>query len=1382
MASHATIVSSTIPQLPKESILDGSNYLDWELQIKTLLQYHRLWNVVNGRDKKPPVTSSSSTKSVAGSSTTEIEAWLDKDSRAHAFLMFNIKPSIARQFQDTDEETANELWTAIKKRYHRANHAQMIAIESQLANLKIHDTPNIMDQITQFITLQKELVSLGSKSTEVEFVHRLMIKLPESFSAFCDTISLLPNTPDMNTFLGMLQDRATRKKSAQTSNETLLHAKSKGKWKQNGNSYNKPNPRPPNNPAYKELTCHYCGYKGHIQPDCRKKKRDNAKKSYSTESQPTPKSNSVHSAKETVFLGIEEHSSHLAGTTTSTIDEWLVDSGATAHMTYDKSILHDVKPSSSQISIGDASSIEASCVGDVFLNTSSNDEPAVLQDVLHVPRISANLLSVYRITKQGYGVYFDSSVLEVIDTNSLQIVASGTQEGGLYHLKSSHSPLEKSKSHLLNVLKGCHAMVAQEDPTLWHARFGHLNYDSLQRLSSSQLVEGLPTFKTPNTPCVACLHGKQHREPFPHEATHRATSILELVHMDLCGPMKTTTLGGARYFMLIIDDFSRKVWVYLLVEKSQAFTKFQEWVALVENETSKKVRKIRSDNGGEFISQAFHRFCSERGIARQFSTPNTPQQNGVVERKNRTVQEMARTMLSQSDLPLSFWGEAVNTAVYIINCCPTKAVAAMTPAEAFTGVKPSVSHFKVFGCDAYVHISDHKRTKFESKTKKCKFLGYSTQSKAYRLWDLESKSLVISRDVHFVESQPDDSRISPEFTVEIPAPPESPILDEDVSPSGPPSPPTQSLTSPTIQTSPSTPLVSPPSTHQLPPLPKWLQATIRDSHLSDADLHEYTSGSPTNMKRTRKSQRPLHSCNFALLCTVVQSQEPTTAKDALVLPQWKAAMEVELDSIERNHTWELVPRPQHRQVIGLKWIFKTKYHVDGTLDKRKARLVAKGYSQVEGVDYEETFAPTARYTSIRCVLALAAHNKWPIFQMDVKSAFLNGDLKEEVYVEQPPGFEISEQKDMVYRLHKALYGLKQAPKAWHDKIDTFFLSLGFQNCYADSNLYIFSQDNLLCLIILYVDDLLITGSLASKIEELRADLKTTFEMTDLGLLHYFIGMEVYQSHGGIFLSQHRYLRQLLETYSMSNCRPLSCPMDPNSKLSREDNSPIFEDITKYRRLIGSLLHLTYTRPDLSYSVSILSQFSSAPRQSHWQASIRVLRYLANTLDYGLSFRGGMELVGYSDVDWAGDIDSRRSTSGYCFMLGSGLISWKSKKQNSVSTSSTEAEYRAYLDTCCELLWLMQLFYHIGVLQDSPIAVFTDSQSARALAHSSAFHARTKHIEVHYHFVRELVNSQVINLAYCPTQENVADLFTKPLPRQAIDQLLGRLNVGPPFWS
>jgi hypothetical protein len=241
-------------------------------------------------------------------------------------------------------------------------------------------------------------------------------------------------------------------------------------------------------------------------------------------------------------------------------------------------------------------------------------------------------------------------------------------------------------------------------------------------------------------------------------------------------------------------------------------------------------------------------------------------------------------------------------------------------------------------------------------------------------------------------------------------------------------------------------------------------------------------------------------------------------------------------------------------------------------------------------------------------------------------------------------------------------------------------------------------------------------------------------------------------------------------------------MDPNSKISPDDGSPIFEDITKYRRLIGSLLHLTYTRPDLSYSVSVLSQFSSAPRQSHWKAAIRVLRYLTSTLEHGLSFRGGIELVGYSDADWAGDIDSRRSTSGYCFMLGSSLISWKSKKQNSVATSSTEAEYRAYLDTCCELLWTMQLLYHIGVSQNSPIQIFNDSQSARALAHSSAFHGRTKHIEVHYHFVRELVQSQVINLVYCPSHENVADLFTKPLPRQSIDHLLDRLNVGPPFWS
>ena len=341
-----------------------------------------------------------------------------------------------------------------------------------------------------------------------------------------------------------------------------------------------------------------------------------------------------------------------------------------------------------------------------------------------------------------------------------------------------------------------------------------------------------------------------------------------------------------------------------------------------------------------------------------------------------------------------------------------------------------------------------------------------------------------------------------------------------------------------------------------------------------------------------------------------------------------------------------------------------------------------------------------------------------------------------------------------------MYDLKQAPKAWYHKIDAFFLSLGFHHWYADNNICLFPR-YLVCLIILYVNDLLITRSLASKIEQLLIVLKISFEMTDLGLLHYFLGEEVYHSHADIVLKQHRYLRQLLETYNMSKCRPFSCPVDPNSKLSREDNSPIFEDITKYRRLIGSLLHLTYTRPDLSYSVSILSQFSSAPRQSHWQASIRVLRYLANTLDYGLSFRGGMELVGYSDVDWAGDIDSRRSTSGYCFMLGSGLISWKSKKQNLVSTSSMEVEYRAYLDTCCELLWLMQLFYHIGVLQDSPIAVFTNIQSARTLAHSSAFHGRTKHIEVHYHFVRELVNSQVIILAYCPTQENVADLFTKP---------------------
>jgi hypothetical protein len=501
-------------------------------------------------------------------------------------------------------------------------------------------------------------------------------------------------------------------------------------------------------------------------------------------------------------------------------------------------------------------------------------------------------------------------------------------------------------------------------------------------------------------------------------------------------------------------------------------------------------------------------------------------------------------------------------------------------------------------------------------------------------------------------------------------------------------------------------------------------------------------------------------------------------EEAMSDPKWREAMISEYDSILKNDTWELVERPEKRKVIGTKWVWKVKYKADGSLEKFKARLVAQGYSQIEGFDVQETFAPTARMTTIRMVIALAASRGWPIYQMDVKSAFLNGHLKEEVYVTQPPGFEMPNSENKVCKLKKALYGLKQAPRAWNKRIDNFLRSIDFKQCASDASMYVKMKDGKQVIIIIYVDDLVLTGDHEECIGKTQECLKTEFEMTDLGILHYFLGIEVWQTSVGIFMSQRKYATEILKTFGMMDSKSKSTPMESNCKLSQEDPSPMV-DIRKYRQLVGSLIFLCNTRPDICFAVGVVSRFSNKSKETHWKAALRVLKYIVGTLNYGIFYKPTTEeLSGYCDSDWAGDGDSRKSVSGYCFSIGSGAVSWTSKKQPTVALSSTEAEYKAACIAACEVVWLRRILMDVAVPIRTPTVLRCDNQSCMAIAKNPVFHARTKHIEIQYHYVRELINDETVELEYCPTSENSADIFTKALGAEQLQHHLRRLGVGP----
>lgn len=450
---------------------------------------------------------------------------------------------------------------------------------------------------------------------------------------------------------------------------------------------------------------------------------------------------------------------------------------------------------------------------------------------------------------------------------------------------------------------------------------------------------------------------------------------------------------------------------------------------------------------------------------------------------------------------------------------------------------------------------------------------------------------------------------------------------------------------------------------------------------------------------------------------------------------------------------------------------------DGEIDRFKARLVARGFSQSYGLDYEETFSPVAKMVTVRTIFSIAAYKNWKIWQLDVKNAFLYGELDREVLMEQPPGFTSQQFPNHVCRLKKALYGLKQAPRAWYGKVAQYFIFCGFKVSNADSSLFVKLESKQQLLVLLYVDDMIVTGDDEAEISRLRNDLSIRFEMKNLGEIGCFLGLEVERLDQGYFISQRRYAKELLNRFGMGESKETATPMETRLKLEKEDGE-LLKNATMFRQLVGSLIYLTITRPEISYSVSVISKFMQNPRTPHLDAAKRILRYIKGSYAYGLIYKkcDNFMLKGFTDADWAGDETDRRSTSGYCFSMGATVISWCSKKQSTVALSSTEAEYMAATMAAQECVWLKYLMKDIFSQIDYAVSIYCDNESAIKLASNPILHRRTKHIDVRYHFIREKVLSQEIELKGIPTTNQIADIFTKALDKSKFETFRYALGV------
>jgi len=866
---------------------------------------------------------------------------------------------------------------------------------------------------------------------------------------------------------------------------------------------------------------------------------------------------------------------------------------------------------------------------------------------------------------------------------------------------------------------------------LWHLRLGHLGEDNLKKLVKNGMVKGIEGILEGSVKknCKGCFEGKQTRSPFG-VATRRATEKLQLIHSDLKGPINVPTYAGNRFFITFTDDYTRKVWVFMMKKKSETLGVFQRFKQMVETETGLKLKCLRSDNGGEFTSWKMKDYLSKEGIKHELTVPYSPEQNGVAERLNRTLLEMARAMIYGSGVDKNLWGEAIVTASYLKNRWPSSSLGEnVTPEEAWSGEKPNVEHLKIFGSPCSVLIPQEKRSSLDSRSWSGILVGYSEVSKAYRVWNPRTRTVVVARDVIIQEGgetmvEPEEEREKVTISVE----------------------------------------------------------EVPDGSLQEEESEVLQESTPVLRRSSRVVKPPVRygvnlSSELIGSCHVTQLLEPKSLEEALSCPQakeWLNAVEEELSSLEEHKTWEVCDLPEGRKAIGCKWIFKIKQRQDGTVDRFKARLVVKGYSQQEGVDYHETFSPVVSHESLRVLFAFAAHHDMEIHQMDVKTAFLNGVLDEEVFMEIPEGLQVSHGEGKVLKLLKALYGLKQAPREWNKVMHAFMVEQGMMQNKCDPAVYSKGQGESQLIVAVYVDDSTIMSKSVEEVHKMKSALSNRFKMTDLGEVGVILGMKVMRDREKkiLSLSQEKYVKDMLTRFNMSECGGKRTPMVVGEKLTKEMCPSTKEEeedmsMVPYKEAVGSLMYLmTCTRPDIATAVSCVSGFMQNPGRGHWIAVKRIFQYLKHTISFGLKYcqQEAWSVTGYCDADWGGDVDTLKSTTGYVFLAGGAAVSWCSKRQSVVARSSTEAEHVASIQAGAEAKWLLDFNSELGEMV-GPILVYSDSQASLKLMEKQEARGRTRHFAIQKAFLRELIESGVVTFKWIRSEEQVADVLTKALTEE-----------------
>lgn len=1255
---------------------------------------------------------------------------LRRDKQARAYIVSNVCARIKKEIGGLP--TARQMWTRLEERYRATMTARRMRLQRELTDISMQQGEGIDVYFSRARGLIADLRAAGDDVTEDVALPRILEGLTEDFASVVDYVILNLDTLRWNwdaAVQHLLEAEARQHRRATggvKASDAALQAQSRTQGRR------------------EERTCFFCGKKGHIKKDCRKYQEYLKKRQHDGHDRPArPR----HSALSAMRRGSDS-------------ERWIVDSGATDHMTNRGDILHDYTAlkDARAITCADGKSATAVGYGNLYATT-PDGESLMFKKVLYVPKIACNLLSAGRIDERGGQILTSRGVCRV-SVDGKVLLTARRDSGGLYSVR------------LRATVPKAHAMTAATTRAplrLWHARLGHVGVGAIRELHKKKMVKGLEIddlHDSKDMRCEVCPRAKLTQSHFA-PSTSKATRPMELVHSDVM-QMPVPSLGGARYVVTLLDDYSRLSSVTCVARKSMTAAVVADSLDRLEAMSGRRTKTLRSDNGGEYMSKEFNNSLRKRGVTHQVSAPYTPQQNGRAERLNRTLMERVRAMLAHSGQPQELWAEAVTTANYIRNRCPAT-TSERTPYEDFTGKKPKVDNLRVFGCRAFVFVPAGQRNKLQDRARQGVFVGYASDAKAWRVL-VDDNRIVTSANVLFHEDMFDSKDQVSDHD------------DDDDSDDGHRAGPPATAAGDVDEE-----MQEPDSDGAGNDAPEddKDEDYVMDEAQGEAEEDEQGTEFVHNRFPKRNRRPPVAwyqvkaQAHAATAADDGLPDDPATLEQALNQDDaelWRQAADEELTSLQKMGVYELVEKPASVQPLKCKWVLKRKRAANGSIERYKARLVAKGFSQRHGIDYDEVFAPVARHATLRALLAVAAERDLEIEQVDVKTAFLNGRLEEDIYMEAPSGYDFG---GKVMRLHRALYGLKQAARAWNERLKESLQQRGFTMSDADASLFTLKEGGRQAYLLIYVDDALICGH-RDDVDKIVEMLATDFDIRKLGAAQFFLGMEITRDRGSktLTLSQKKYASQILERNGMRDAKPRSVPMDANTRLSR-DGEDCLEQGNEYAELLGMLLYLSScTRPDIAFAVGLLARFMSKPRREHLAYARGILHYLKKTEQCGITFSGsmGLELIGYSDADYAADPDKRRTTGGHVFTMAGGAISWASKLLPTVATSTLEAEYMATAWATKELLWLRKLMatfqgsVQCGILR-------CDNQGALALMRNPTSHARAKHIDVCHHFVRERVSRGDLKVEYCQTGDMIADIMTKALTKAKHEKFMAELGVG-----